>query len=333
MQQDRTKQSLGIKQAPLNEKLPQGQIRWGMLYLNPESGRFAIDQRMVNTHIQELSRQLADKGDSIFAWVQVWNSYASTFFTSNFGKPANCFGREHVDNMLATHQRIQQKVFGSGSSAGGNFIDFLKTRIAERHAVTDIPDGYFYLPTELGGLEIRSPFISLLQVRDAVVEDHENLFKEWEESTLAAYRRAKRNFEEGKTRKGHRPLYQEPQRDERQSFFSFEDFMKYPEELNHGPKQNLTDVYTKLLEQPSELPIESDTNGEVQRALEELVDRVGSTSTTKLTNWAWMQPYWKWIAEMYGPELIERFGGFQIVDAGLLPMGMVGLFRGGRVQW
>ncbi|KAI7230782.1 hypothetical protein KC330_g6784 [Hortaea werneckii] len=335
MQQDRTKQSLGIKQAPLNEKLPQGQIRWGMLYLNPESGRFEIDQKMVDTHISELSRQLAEKGNSIFAWVQVWNSYTSTFFTSNFGKPANCFGREHVDNMLATHQRIQQEVFGSGSGsfAGGNFIEFLKTRITERHGVTDIPDGYFYLPTELGGLEIQSPFISLLQVRDAVVEDHESLFKEWEESTMAAYRRAKRNFEEGKTRKGHRPLYQESQRDERHSFFSFEDFMKYSEELNHGPKHNLTDVYTKLLEQPNELPIDSDTNGEVQRALEELVDRLGTTSTTKLMNWAWMQPYWKWIAEMYGPELIERFGGFQIVDAGLLPMGMVGLFRSGRVQW
>ena len=333
MQQDLGKPSLGIKSAPLHQKLPRGQIRWGMLYLNPESGRFEIDQSMVDSHIGELKRQLAEKGNSTFAWIQVWNSYASTFFTSNFGKPANCFGREHVDNMLATHQRIQQEVFGSGSSAGGNFIEFLKTRIAERHGVTDIPDGYFYLPTELGGLEIQSPFILLLQVRDAVVEDHESLFKEWEESTMAAYRRAKRNFEEGKTRKGHRRLDPESQRDEMVSFFSFEDFIKYPEELNHGSTHNLTDVYTKLLEQPNELPIGSETNGAIQRALKELVDRLGNTSTTKLTNWAWMQPYWRWIAEMYGPELIERFGGFQIVDAGLLPMGMVGLFRSGRVQW
>ncbi|KAI7636815.1 hypothetical protein KC343_g1062 [Hortaea werneckii] len=333
MQQDRSKQSLGIKQAPLNKNLPQGQIRWGMLYLNPESGRFEIDQKMVDTHIGELRRQLAEKGNSVFAWVQVWNSYASTFFTSNFGKPANCFGREHVDNMLATHQRIQQNVFGSGSSADGNFIDFLKARIAERHGVTDIPDGYFYLPTELGGLEIQSPFISLLQVRDAVVEDHESLFKEWEESAMAAYRRAKRNFEEGKTKKDHRRLGPESQRDGLHSFFSFDDFMKYPEELNHGPKHNLTDVYSKLLERPSELPIGSDTNGAVQMALEELFDRLGTTTTTKFTYWASMQPYWKWIAEMYGPELIERFGGFQIVDAGLLPMGMVGLYRSGRVQW
>ena len=36
---------------------------------------------------------------------------------------------------------------------------------------------------------------------------------------------------------------------------------------------------------------------------------------------------------MYGPELIEKFGGFNIVEPGLLPMGMVALFRSGRVQW
>ncbi|KAI6884673.1 hypothetical protein KC363_g3534 [Hortaea werneckii] len=326
MQQDRGKQSLVIKKAPLHEKLPQGQIRWGMLYLNSESGRFEIDQKMVDTHIGELRRQLADKGDSIFAWVQVWNSYASTFFTSNFGKPAQCFGRVHVNNMLGTHQRIQQKVFGTESPADGNFMDVLRAKIEERHGVTDIPDGYFYLPTELGGLEIQSPFISLLQVRDAVVEDHESLFKEWEESTMAAYRRAKRNFEDGRTGKDHRLP------GEMQSFFSFEDFTKYPEQLNQGATHNLTNVYLKLLEQPSELPIERDDNGEVERALGELFDRRVDIRT-KLTDWHLMQPYWKWIAEMYGPELIERFGGFHIVDAGLLPMGMVGLVRSGRVRW
>ena len=46
-----------------------------MLYLNPESGRFEIDQAMVDTHIEELSRQLRDKGNSAFAWIQVFNRY------------------------------------------------------------------------------------------------------------------------------------------------------------------------------------------------------------------------------------------------------------------
>ena len=90
----------------VGEALPHGQIRWGMLYLNPSSGCFEIDQKMVDDHINELSRQLQGKTDNLFAWIQTWNSYAATFFTSNFGKPANCFGRRHVDNMLNTHARI-----------------------------------------------------------------------------------------------------------------------------------------------------------------------------------------------------------------------------------
>jgi len=43
-------------------------------------------------HIEELQLQLQDK-KSIFSWIQAWNTYAGRFFTSNFGKPANCFGR------------------------------------------------------------------------------------------------------------------------------------------------------------------------------------------------------------------------------------------------
>ncbi len=35
----------------------------------------------------------------------------------------------------------------------------------------------------------------------------------------------------------------------------------------------------------------------------------------------------------YGPEIVGRFGGLRIVDAGLLPMGMVTLFREKRVKW
>ena len=96
-----------LVEAAVEKPLPDGQIRWGMLALNPNSGRFEIDQTLVDQHISELRRQLADQTHSVFAWIQAWNSYASTFFTSNFGKPAICFGRSHVDNMLATVLRAQ----------------------------------------------------------------------------------------------------------------------------------------------------------------------------------------------------------------------------------
>lgn len=46
-----------------------------------------------------------------------------------------------------------------------------------------------------------------------------------------------------------------------------------------------------------------------------------------------MDAYWKWMAELYGPEMIDRFGGLSVVESGLLPIGMVGLFRDQKVKW
>jgi hypothetical protein len=43
--------------------------------------------------------------------------------------------------------------------------------------------------------------------------------------------------------------------------------------------------------------------------------------------------YLKWVVKLFGEEMRERFGGWNVVEKGLLPMGMVGLFRSGRVKW
>lgn len=111
------KKASGVdKQAPktINSILPEGDIRWGFLYLDPETGRFIIDQAMVDKHIKELQRQLQDK-KSIFSWIQAWNTYAGRFFTTNFGKPANCFGREHVDSSMSQllYFLLRNSLFGS----------------------------------------------------------------------------------------------------------------------------------------------------------------------------------------------------------------------------
>ena len=50
-------------------------------------------------------------------------------------------------------------------------------------------------------------------------------------------------------------------------------------------------------------------------------------------NWAGMDAYWRWVTMVYGPEVVDRFGDLSIVEAGLLPMGMVLLFREKRVKW
>lgn len=326
----------------VGEGLPKGEIRWGMLYLNSESGRFEIDQKMVDKHIDELNRQLKDKTNNIFSWIQAWNSYAATFFTSNFGKPANCFGRQHVDNMLATHERIQRQIFSSSTqtvdqdTSGGSVIEFLKRTIEQRFRIKDIPDGYFYFPTELGGLEVRNPFIGLLQIRDTVREDPNRLLDDFEEAENEAYKAAKLRFDDwrrGKTDDLHDAIDDPDFKPEqgRDTFFSFEEYTRYRETLHYGFHNELVDVFTTLLKKPDEESIDTEENGDVKVALGRLASRSGLRGI--LADWYAMEPYWKWVAQLYGPELIEMFGGFGIVDPSLLPMGMVSEFRSGRVSW
>ena len=316
--------------------LPRGQIRWGMLYLNPASGSFEIDQDMVDQHIDEMSRQLEGKKDSIFAWIQGWNSYASTFFNTNFGKPANCFGRQHVDRMLATHERIQRKIFASSAdvpkalsrNGGGSVVEFLRQIMENRFGIKDVPDGYFFFPSEMGGLEIRSPFINLVQLREATEKQPSKLVGDFLDNERESYRMAKMRFESGETHQAHDdredPNF-EPH--DANTFFSFEEFVKHREVSD----PELRKLLKHLLAPPTEQTLDIDNHGVVINALNAISNQQNSRGP--FGNWYSMDPYWKWVAQLHGPEMIQRFGGLRIVDSGLLPTGMVSLLRNARLDW
>ena len=319
----------------VGDDLPHRPIRWGMLYLNPESGHFEIDQEMVDTHINEMARQLEDKKDSLFAWVQGWNTYATTFFTTNFGKPANCFGRRHVDMMLATHERIQRRIFSSSTDAKGaqtdrgkgSVVEFLRQSIEHRFGIKDIPDGYFFFPSELGGLDVRSPFIGLIQKRETTNERPAKLIDDFLVQEWESYLQAKRAFEAGETEE-IRHLVVEPdfRPDDADTFFSFEEYVRHREVLDGG----LRAAFDTLMHVPAENSLEQG-NDTVTSALGALGDHQGLRGI--LPYWSGMEPYWKWVAQLYGPEMVQRFGGFRIVDPGLLPTGMVSLLRNARLDW
>ncbi|KAK3059283.1 hypothetical protein LTS18_011225, partial [Coniosporium uncinatum] len=99
----------------LPSTLPKGDVRWGFLRLDTKAGRWLIDEDQVDEHVEELRRQLS-ACRSVFAWVQAFNSYSAQFFSNNFGKPANCFGREHVQMVIETHHRIQRSLFEDGGN-------------------------------------------------------------------------------------------------------------------------------------------------------------------------------------------------------------------------
>jgi len=76
-------------------------VSMGLLYLSPNGGEWAINQTAVDTHVRQLSKQLA-KTDSILSWIQTWNSCIGLFFSDTFGKPANWFGPNHFDAIIST---------------------------------------------------------------------------------------------------------------------------------------------------------------------------------------------------------------------------------------
>lgn len=316
-----TSTSQAQEPAPIDPSLPAGEIRWGFLVMDPINGQFVIDQEMVESHVKELQVQLSSKSTSVFSYIQAWNTYAGTFFSSNFGKPANCFGRAHVDEMLSTFTRIQSTIF-----SGSNVVSHLKSMIEERFGIKDIPDGYLYFPTSLGGLDLQNPFIGLIQVRDGVHENPASLLSTFLDDEREAYRLAQIAFNSG-------IIYRHSNTDpnfvphDSNVFFSFEEFSRYRETLSHDYKGNLVTVFEDLMKRPEKEGIEM-TDQETLDAARLLQE----AEESEKERWA-EDGYLRWVVKLFGQEMRERFGGYNVVEKGLLPMGMVGLFRSGRVKW
>ncbi|KAI1351531.1 hypothetical protein F5Y01DRAFT_282674 [Xylaria sp. FL0043] len=345
----------------IDESLPVGDIRWGFLKLSTTTGQFEIDQGLVDKHIVDLRRQLAGKRKSVISFIQTWNSFAAAFFTSNFGQPANCYGRAHVDQILATHERIQREVFSSSSSPSPllvgeappkepitGVVQYLKHLLHSRFGVAAdaIPDAYLFFPIELGGLDLRSPFISTLPVREAIISDPDKLLDAFLEAERDDYARKKLAFERGdSSQRQHISRIQgswEPSDPrEREEFFSFEEYVRHREDLNYDFQDNLASVFRKLLDVPAEEGGIREASAVVRGGIEALAAGSSSTSSSSASqnlkgitgDWNSMDPYWRWVAELYGPEAIKCFGGLSIVEPGLLPMGMVSIFREKRVKW
>jgi hypothetical protein len=330
---------------PIDPALPAGEIRWGFLRLSPQTARFEIDQDMVDTHILELQKQLSNKRKSVLDFVQAWNTYAGRFFTTNFAKAANCFGREHVDSILSTQERIQRLIFSSmvDERAGqheraASVAEYLKRAIAQRFGIDDVPDGYLYWPMELGGLNLQSPFISLLQIREDVISSPSELVDNFEEAERNAYERAKECFLSGAV-KSQRYALDDPEwmpasARERDEFMSFDEYIRHRDYFrfdHHSAATRLHNVFRQLMKQPTETSVRLDT-GSLSAALD-LLRQSGTYQGGISGNWGFMDAYWKWVVMMHGPDIVKRFGALNIVDQGLLPTGMVTLFRDKRVTW
>ena len=310
--------SSSIGDAALHPSLPKGDIKWGFLKFH-QTGKFMIDQSQVDLHITELKRQLsAASKQSIFAWVTAYNKYVSSFFINNFCFPtAHCFGQEHVATVIETLERIHRAIFPEHHSS---VTEYLADWIKRDFDITGIPEGWFYWPICMGGLEVKNPFIVANSVRRELYHDPVWKLKRAFQMEEIQYTLAKEKWEAGKN----------------SHFTSGGDFLSF-EEYTGLREQRLscwTDQYKDLLSDPSSSKVL------MTRDIEAAVKNV-SQGTGKLTGtggiskngWKHMSDYWKWVVAFYGPSMVDMWGGLEVVRPGQLPVGMVTFWRSRKIRW
>lgn len=84
-------------------------------------------------------------------------------------------------------------------------------------------------------------------------------------------------------------------------------------------------VYMDLLSTPSSYDVRP------SRAVVHLLDRLAEEQPELA--WSELGSDQKWIIQLYSAGVIRRFGGLNIVDRGLLPMGVMTMLRARKVTW
>jgi len=315
--------------------LPAGDIRWGFLKLDAQQGRFIIDQEQVDNHIAELKHQLSSC-KSIFAWVQAWNSYFARFFPNNFAKPAVCFGRDHIDMAISTLGRIERAVVQSFTGLPSGVTDYLRKVIADRFGVHDLPEGFFYFPVELGGLELANPYIPLLAMREDIKQTPQGCLQRVFIEDEARYNAAKKRFEEsGPNTSVVGDIYNDsddeearPRSSSSTNFPSLDEYRRHPETYSVP----LLNAYQDLTRIPEEVSIKQSPNfrGTQSSLQQKLVD----DGNVKISGeWDDMSAYWRWTAELYHREMVAKYGGLAAVNREFMPLGVVKTLKEGRMRW
>lgn len=164
-----------------------------------------------------------------------------------------------------------------------------------------------------------------------MVSDPSQMLDTFLEAERDDYASKKRAFERGIYRNSMSSWAPEDPRD-RETFLAFNEYTRCREDLNYDFSDNLAKVFERLLEVPAGGGGISVASANVRGGIEVLANL--SHGLKGITgNWYAMEPYWRWVAQLYGPEAITRFGGLNIVEPGLLPMGMVSIFRDKRMKW
>ena len=234
------------------------------------------------------------------------------FLVANFCPPAHCLGRSHVDDCLTSLQRVHEELF---PKTQGNAAQHVMQMIVYKFDVQDIPTGFLYFPTSLGGLEMHNPFISLQAMRRSVWEDPADRVDNALEDNEATYRQKAADFDE----KG--PADVHAMKEQPDTFMPKEEFERFRRERS-VPFFHAWDELRRPAEEGS-----IDASDETQTFLSKLTE-YGPI----YRDWRSMKPYWRAVVELYGAGMIQTFGGLVAIEKSLLPIGMLDLWKG-KVRW
>jgi len=304
------------KDSAIEEALPDGKVGVGFLKFDSNTGDWLIDEGQVQAHLHQLQKQLNACG-SVLTWTQTWNSCIGRFFGNTFGEPGYCFGRKHVDGILKTHKQMQSQIFPSS-----NLTSHLREMVKTRFDVEDIPDGFFYMPEQLGGLGVRNPFVPLLLVRDRLggedIDPHSR-FAAFFAREKEEYEDMKKTFDETPPKAKARRLAEcgdAVQPDERNTFFSFEEFTKARE--THSSALGL--LYFKMQIVPAKTSIR------VGSTIRDSLKSVGIYKNRGIEDTLWL-------AKLHSVDVLRMCGDMRMIDEGFLPLGVLEMIRAKKVRW
>jgi hypothetical protein len=182
----------------------------------------------------------------------------------------------------------------------------------------------------MGGLELRNPMVLLYCMRETMRQSPTKTLLDCLDAEERSYFNAKVQFDSDIKRFGRRQL------SDRKSLHSSDDFgeqfMSKKEYLQYREERsvNLYNSYIRLLEIPTAFEVHE------TKEISAWLDKLPSTRSKSggiLKSFASMQTYWKWMLAVYGAQIVEKYGGVQMVDAAQVPLGVVSLLKAGKVRW
>ncbi|KAJ3146830.1 hypothetical protein HDU86_008388 [Geranomyces michiganensis] len=308
------------------ETLPQGELRWGLLSLGPD-GKFVIDQQRVNEHIAEMRHQLNGRR-SVHDWIRAYNRYMK-FFAFQFCRPQHSLGRAHIDDCLRTFSRINKEIC---PASGGNTARFVKSMLLDRFHIDNVPDGFLFWPLKFGGLELYNPFVILQGLREHIDENPEYCVKEALDHEELNYRDYELQF------KLNGPIDKKALARRPETFMDRATFYEFRRERSSAFWHAWNQLFACIARSSDPNAIILGTDSAIKAGMPEsspelngLLDKMSMHEAADLRELV-NTPYWRSILELYGPEMGEIFGGCQVVERSLLPMGMVESLKE-KIRW